>query len=83
MEIENAFECAKIVDMSARFYHSGSGVATSGPTYQQFLHYQKHFQFPSHFHSIFHFKCLNTLLTCYFKQSVNKVPKCRIEFSHF
>ena len=28
MEIENAFECAKIVDMSARFYHSGSGVAT-------------------------------------------------------
>ena len=27
MEIENAFECAKI-DMSARFYHSGSGVAT-------------------------------------------------------
>ena len=30
MEIENAFECAKIVDMSARFYHSGSGVAKSG-----------------------------------------------------
>lgn len=27
MEIENAFECAKIVDMSASFYHSGSGVA--------------------------------------------------------
>ena len=27
MKIENAFECAKIVDMSARFYHSGSGVA--------------------------------------------------------
>ena len=26
MEIENAFECAKIFDMSARFYHSGSGV---------------------------------------------------------
>ena len=30
MEIENAFEYAKIVDMSARCYHSGSGVAASG-----------------------------------------------------
>ena len=30
MEIENAFENAKIVDMSTRCYHSGSGVATSG-----------------------------------------------------
>ena len=27
MEIENAFECAKIVDASAPLYHSGSGVA--------------------------------------------------------
>ena len=32
MEIENAFECAKIVDISARFYHSGSGVATKSAT---------------------------------------------------
>ena len=30
MEIENAFEYAKIVDMSARCNHSGSGVAASG-----------------------------------------------------
>ena len=30
MEIEYAFEYAKIVDMSARCYHSGSGVAASG-----------------------------------------------------
>ena len=30
MEIENAFEYAKIVDMSARCYHAGSGVAVSG-----------------------------------------------------
>ena len=32
MEIENAFECAKIVDMSARIYHSGSGVAAKAAT---------------------------------------------------
>ena len=32
MEIENAFECAKIVDISARFYHSGPGVATKAAT---------------------------------------------------
>jgi len=30
MEIENAFEYAKIVDMSARCYHYDSGVAASG-----------------------------------------------------
>ena len=30
MEIENAFEYAKIVDMSASCYHSGSEVAASG-----------------------------------------------------
>ena len=32
MEIENAFECAKIVDMSARFYNSSSEVVIKAAT---------------------------------------------------
>ena len=32
IEIENAFECAKIVDMSSRFYHSSSKVVIKSAT---------------------------------------------------
>ena len=35
----------------------------SGPTYQQFLHIQKHFQFPSYSHSIFQFWLMSKYLT--------------------
>ena len=52
-------------------------MVATGLHINNFLHIQKHFQFPFHFHSIFYFRCLNTSLNMlqYFKQSVNNVPK--------
>ena len=64
--------------------HSRTGVVAAGRHINNFCTLKSIFNFHSISTPFSNFDwCLNTSLTCYFKQSVNQVPKCRIEFSRF